>query len=251
MYEHVPRSDYTLDLVASAQATRFYRAAERKTLGRNIFADPTSEPDGEIADPSKLYDASAKLSTMLISRTAVIPVAAAALNGPYSIFADAIYIDLSGNVATPRGILADEASVDSKTFAGLLGAGYSVVADERGYLDIVGGVRVWSAETTITLSGGVLDGREESDGATWIDAMAGLRGVYELTPNVFLTAWGLIGAGQADLDWDVSASIGYKFNDRISSTIGYRALGVDYDNGDGFKFDVVEHGPMVGLSVKF
>ena len=174
-----------------------------------------------------------------------------ARNGPYSIFADAIYIDLSGNAATPRGLLADEASVDSKTFAGLLGAGYTVLADERGYLDIVGGLRIWSADTTIRLSGGVLDGREESDGATWVDAMAGVRGVYELTPNVFLTGWGLVGAGGADLDWDVAASIGYNFNDRISSTIGYRALGVDYDNGDGFKFDVVEHGPMLGLSIKF
>lgn len=66
-------------VVLGAQATRFLRAAERKTIGRNIFADPTAEPDGEIADPSKLYDAYAKLSTMLISRAAVIPVAAAAL----------------------------------------------------------------------------------------------------------------------------------------------------------------------------
>lgn len=66
-------------VVLGAQATRFYRLAERKAIGRNIFADPTPEPDGELADPSKLYDANAKLSTMLISRTAVIPVAAAAL----------------------------------------------------------------------------------------------------------------------------------------------------------------------------
>ena len=66
-------------VVLGAQATRFLRAAERKTIGRNIFADPTAEPDGEIADPPKLYDAYAKLSTMLISRAAVIPVAAAAL----------------------------------------------------------------------------------------------------------------------------------------------------------------------------
>lgn len=174
-----------------------------------------------------------------------------ARNGRYSLFTDVIYSDLSGNAATPRGILADEANIDSKTFAGLLGAGYSVLADDQGYLDIVGGIRVWSAETTITLRGGVLDGRQESDDATWVDAMAGVRGMYEITPNIFLTGWALVGAGAADLDWDVSASIGYKFNERFSSTIGYRGLGVDYDNGDGFKFDVVEHGPMVGLSVRF
>ncbi len=66
-------------VLLGAQATRYYRQAERKAIGRNIFSDPAPESEGEIADPSKLYDASAKLSTMLISRTAVIPVAAAAL----------------------------------------------------------------------------------------------------------------------------------------------------------------------------
>ncbi|MGK6316459.1 hypothetical protein [Neorhizobium sp. DT-125] len=173
-----------------------------------------------------------------------------ARNGPYSVFADIIYTDLSGNAATPRGILADEAEVDSKTFAGLLGVGYSVLRNESGYLDVVGGVRVWSADTTISLSGGILDGVEESDGATWVDALVGVRGVHAITPNVFLSAWGLVGGGGADLDWDVAAAIGYKFNDRISATVGYRALGVDYNN-DGFEFDVVEQGPMLGLLVKF
>lgn len=66
-------------IVLGAQATRYFRASERKAIGRNIFADPGNEPEVEIADPSKLYDASSKLSSMLISRSAVIPVAAAAL----------------------------------------------------------------------------------------------------------------------------------------------------------------------------
>ncbi|MCY1740751.1 hypothetical protein [Ensifer sp. SL37] len=66
-------------VVLGAQATRFYRSAERKSIGRNILADRAPEPDEEIADPYKLYDANAKLSTMLVSRTAFVPVAAAAL----------------------------------------------------------------------------------------------------------------------------------------------------------------------------
>lgn len=62
-----------------AQATRYHRAAERKAVGRNIFEDPTPEPADEIADPSKLFDATQKLKTVLVSRAAVVPVAAAAL----------------------------------------------------------------------------------------------------------------------------------------------------------------------------
>ncbi|HEV7310889.1 hypothetical protein [Ensifer sp.] len=66
-------------LMLGVQATRFQRAAERKVLGRNVAADPGPEADEEIADPGKLFDATKKLSTMLISRDAVVPVAAAAL----------------------------------------------------------------------------------------------------------------------------------------------------------------------------
>lgn len=62
-----------------AQATQFCRSAERKAVGRNVFADSTSEPDTELSDPSKLYDATRKLSTILVDRSAVVPVAAAAL----------------------------------------------------------------------------------------------------------------------------------------------------------------------------
>lgn len=61
------------------QATRFHRAAERKVLGRNVLSDAATEPDEELADPSKLFDMTNKLSSVLISRSAVVPVAAAAL----------------------------------------------------------------------------------------------------------------------------------------------------------------------------
>ena len=63
----------------SAQATNFYRSAERKAIGRNVFSDSTPEPDAELSDPGKHYEATRKLSTILVSRAAVVPVVAAAL----------------------------------------------------------------------------------------------------------------------------------------------------------------------------
>jgi hypothetical protein len=62
-----------------AQATQFHRSAERKAIGRNVLSDTTPEPDTELSDPGKHYEAMGKLSTILVSRTAVVPVAAAAL----------------------------------------------------------------------------------------------------------------------------------------------------------------------------
>ncbi|MBB4406801.1 hypothetical protein [Agrobacterium radiobacter] len=69
-----------------AQATQFYRAAERKVIGRNVFSDTTPEPEPELADPGKQYEATRKLSTVLVNRAAVVPVAAAALV-PFAVMA--------------------------------------------------------------------------------------------------------------------------------------------------------------------
>ncbi|MFD1327248.1 hypothetical protein [Mycoplana ramosa] len=170
--------------------------------------------------------------------------------GRYSVFGDLLYTKISGNSATPRGFLADRIEVDAETFAGFAGVGYSVLEDNAGRLDIVGGVRVWSVNTSISFVGGRLDGVSKSDGDTWVDALGGVKGSYFLTPNVFLAGWGLVGGGGADIDWDVAATAGYKFNETFSAVVGYRALGVDYSN-DGFVFDVVQQGPIIGLAIKF
>lgn len=170
--------------------------------------------------------------------------------GRYSIVSDVMYSKIAGSAATPRGILAEEAEVDSETFAGFLGVGYSVLEDSAGHLDLIGGIRVWSVDTTISFSGGLLDGHSASDGDTWVDGMGGVRGVYSITPNFYVTGWGLVGGGGADIDWDVAAAVGYKFNDTFSSLVGYRALGVDYSN-DGFEFDVIQQGPIIGLTIHF
>jgi hypothetical protein len=50
---------------------------------------------------------------------------------------------------------------------------------------------------------------------------------------------GLVGAGEADIDWDVTGAS------------GYRSWGVDYSNDDGFVFDVVQQGPILGMVVRF
>jgi hypothetical protein len=68
-------------LAASAVATRHERAVERKLLARNMSAagDAEAAAADDIPDTAKLYAAAKKLSTYLISRAAIVPVAAAAL----------------------------------------------------------------------------------------------------------------------------------------------------------------------------
>jgi hypothetical protein len=68
-------------LAASAVATRHERASERELVGSNMSAATDAEATAadDIPDTAKLYAAAKKLSTYLISRAAIVPVAAAAL----------------------------------------------------------------------------------------------------------------------------------------------------------------------------
>jgi hypothetical protein len=68
-------------LACSAQATRYHRAAERELLGRNITAVEDADPAtaNTIPDPSKTFTAAGKMSAILVSRSVLLPVSAAAL----------------------------------------------------------------------------------------------------------------------------------------------------------------------------
>lgn len=201
------------------------------------FGSPTIHIDQSFSDIIKDFD----IGGMAIAE---------ARRGRFSIFGDVMYTKVSSGAGTPRGILADSVEVESETFTGLVGAGYSVIDNSVGRLDLVAGVRIWSVDTNLSFNGGILDDVSLDDGATWADAMGGVRAQYSFTPRIYVTGWGLVGAGEADIDWDVAAAFGYRFNNRFSALAGYRALGVDYSK-DGFVFDVVEQGPILGLSMHF
>ncbi|SDP05079.1 hypothetical protein SAMN05428967_1016 [Phyllobacterium sp. YR620] len=65
---------------ASERGTDFQRQVERKTFGKNLVADDgKAMADDELGDPGKFYDAAKKLSPMLVTRSTLVPVSAAAL----------------------------------------------------------------------------------------------------------------------------------------------------------------------------
>lgn len=65
---------------ASERGTFYQRQVERKTFGKNLVADEgKAAAEDELGDPAKFYDAAKKLSPMLVTRTTLVPVSAAAL----------------------------------------------------------------------------------------------------------------------------------------------------------------------------
>ena len=170
--------------------------------------------------------------------------------GKLSLFSDIVYTRLGKNVAGHPPALDNSAKFRANAFAGLLGAGYTIAGDGADHLDALVGVRVWNSSSSVTFSGGALTSIGSQDGATWVNAVVGLRGQYFVSEKVYLTGWGLIGAGQAQSERDVMAAVGYKIDRRYSVVLGYRSLGVDYQRS-GFVYDVVQQGPVLGLVVRF
>lgn len=70
-------------LACSAQASRHFRAGERAVLGQNIVAGEDAESAGtaDISDPTKLFAAARTMSTIPLTREALLPISLAAV-GP-------------------------------------------------------------------------------------------------------------------------------------------------------------------------
>ena len=141
-------------------------------------------------------------------------------------------------------------------------------------LDLVVGGRYWNLQSDITFAitgtvnipalglqrsgslaiadGGVVD---------WFDPLIGirLRHQFSLGKELFARAdVGGFGVG-SDISWNVIAGYTWEcackpFGATMNGVVGYRALYADYTQGSGnrrFQWDMLIHGPALGLSFKF
>ena len=86
----------------------------------------------------------------------------------------------------------------------------------------------------------------------WFDPYIGLRGRYNLNEKFYLTAKadiGGFGVG-ADLTWQAEAALGVQLSRNMYSEVGYRALGVDYEQ-DGILMDTITHGFQITTGISF
>jgi hypothetical protein len=73
----------------------------------------------------------------------------------------------------------------------------------------------------------------------------------------FLTARGDVGGlgGGSEFSWNVQEGVGYEVADWFSLVVQYKALGVDFENGedgvDFLSYDATTHGPLIGFVFHF
>lgn len=177
-----------------------------------------------------------------------------ARTGRWGFIGDLIYSDLAAEEGRSDGRLFTEADVGT-TLTVLTGyAAYRVVDDPAATVDLAGGVRWYDLDLDVGLSGGLAGRRDFSSGDSWVDPVIAARARFPLSQRWFASGFadvGGFGIGDAsELSWQVYASVGYQFNERWFTQLGYRFLSSDRElkSGDSrLEF----FGPILGVTARF
>ncbi len=175
-----------------------------------------------------------------------------ARKGSFGISSDVVYTDIESDSATPGQVFT---TLSSRTTSWIVSASgfYRFLNKGNAYVDGLVGARYWSVDSELALHGGPagyysIDNREH-----WIDPIVGFRGFSMIGDSNFFASGfvflGGFGVG-SDFMWDVNLNLGYQWTESISTTIGYRYLDVDYEDGD-FLYDVYQDGVVLGFSYRF
>ncbi len=180
--------------------------------------------------------------------------------------------EVGGTLAASLGASFDEAILEAAaayeiarwgSVSGIPGSGTA--------LDVYAGARGWwqKAEADLAVAAGVTIGDlavsggravASSGGVDWVDPLVGMRLRHQLAPGKDLTLSGDIGGFGAGskFSWQAIAALNWELmrtqSAIWSAMIGYRALSVDYSQGAGvnlYEFNVVQYGPIMGLTAKF
>jgi len=168
------------------------------------------------------------------------------------VFTDFDYVKITVDGGTPLGILASRYKLSSETLSLLATAGYRVADEERWAIDALAGARLYSVSDRLAIAGGLLGTRSAERSETWVDPVVGLRARVDLTRSVEVLGWGFLGGFgvSSDVSWDVLGALAWSPRENISAVIGYRASGVDFST-EGFTYDTVRQGPVIGLAISF
>jgi hypothetical protein len=149
---------------------------------------------------------------------------------------------------------SDLASVAASPFYRVVDWTYRESADgtpRRFFLEPYAGARWNYLRVELEIRGG----RQFDQNQSWVDPIVGTRFGVDLTDNLILAGAGDVGGvvTGSDFAWNVQGYLGYQtelFGRETVLSVGYRALHTDYDH-DNFKWDVTQHGPILGTAIRF
>lgn len=201
-----------------------------------------------------------------------------ARNGRFGLFGNVVWskigADRSGvrtRNASPDIAGTVGAAADIKISMAILeaGAAYEVARFGSVGFDVLAGARYWYQRTSLSFDlattvdiGDLTFGRNvaiaRSGVVDWLDGFVGARVRVAVAPGQEIFLRGDVGGGGSKFSWQGIAAYSFDFAEKngitYSGIIGYRALYVDYSQGEArrrYAFDMLQHGPVIGLSLRF
>ena len=204
---------------------------------------------------------------------------AEARKGPIGFYGDLVYADVGLDADAVRsrslrpginGTLSAALGLDDRLTIAEAGVAYQIAGGQTAF-DVLAGARYWRQEASLKLAldldldiGDLVVSRgialARSGSVDWVDPVIGGRIRHQLAPGqdlLFRADIGGFGAG-SQFSWNVVAAYSFEIcaesGVTYSGVLGYRLLDVDYEQGSGrtkYEYDVLQHGPLSGLSVKF
>lgn len=181
--------------------------------------------------------------------------------GKWGVIVDANYAALGSEESVSLPVGKVDVDLDVKqTWIGVLGA-YKVATGQYGdaglryTMDLQGGLRYnelkQEAEVATPGATTTLGGTE-----TWTEAVIGARGTWELSDRWSVMAAADVGLGGDGVNSHWRASVGFDYQawENTSIKIGWRHYEIDYETerSDGtFGYDIIQTGPLIGLSFSF
>jgi hypothetical protein len=140
--------------------------------------------------------------------------------------------------------------MDSETFTLMSAVGYRLVDEEHFSLDAYVGAKLWYMNNSAKLKPAVITPKKVDKEHTWVDGVVGAEIVSNITDHAYISLIGFAGTGGSNFFGDAYGGVGYRFNEKYDAFAGYRVMRVDHEDGL-FSYEVTQHGPLLGIGVKF
>ena len=166
---------------------------------------------------------------------------------------DLMWVHLKGSEGlTARDRNFAEVKIDAKTLAVTALGGYRVVDKGPVVVDLLAGGRLNGNKQAVDYIGTVLD-LSASLSKTWIDPIVATRIHAPLGGKMGLSLYGDIGGFGigSDLTWQGIATVNYQISRKITLGAGWRYFKINYDDSDGFLYNVAQSGPIIALRTDF
>lgn len=162
------------------------------------------------------------------------------------LMSELIYVDLGQDEGVAAGTVT--ANIDLTMIEAI--GGYRVSPA----VALIGGARWVDMGASLRFSGEMEQGAEA--GESWIDPVVGVHVFAPLSDRWWITARGDVGGFGvgSELAWRAQADVGFKASNLIAIVLGYQAIDIDYEKGNGLQLvglDVLMSGPQLGVAFTF